>query len=51
LKAFIFLILLELRHPIYDMGGKIAVTLFMTLMGALAGLGYAYEQIRQKRKL
>jgi hypothetical protein len=51
LKAFIFLILLELRHPLYDMGGKSAVTIFMTLMGALAGLGYAYEQIRQKRKL
>ena len=51
LKAFIFLVLLEIRHPIYDAGGKVAVTLFMTLMGALAGLGYGYEQIRQKRKL
>jgi hypothetical protein len=51
LKTFIFLILLELRHPIYDAGGRVAVTLFMTLMGALAGLGYAYEQIRQKRNL
>ena len=50
LKTFIFLILLELRHPIFDAGGKVAVTVFMTLMGALAGLGYAYEQIRQKRK-
>ena len=51
LKAFVFLVLLELRHPIYDAGGKVAVTIFMTLMGALAGLGYAYDQIRQKRKL
>jgi FtsH-binding integral membrane protein len=51
LKAFLFLILLELRHPIYDAGGKAAVTVFMTFMGALAGLGYAYELIRQKRKL
>jgi hypothetical protein len=51
LKAFLFLILLELRHPIYDAGGKVAVTVFMTIMGALAGLGYAYELIRQKRKL
>ncbi|MBE2221442.1 MAG: hypothetical protein IAF02_07875 [Anaerolineae bacterium] len=50
LKAFIFLVLLELRHPIYDAGGRTAVALFMTVMGALAGLGYAYEQIRQKRK-
>ena len=51
LKAFVFLVLLELRHPIYDAGGKVAVTIFMTLMGALAGLGYDYDQIRQKRKL
>lgn len=51
LKTFLFLILLELRHPIYDAGGKVAVALFMTVMGALAGLGYAYEQIRKKRKL
>lgn len=50
LKTFLFLILLELRHPIYDAGGKTAVALFMTVMGALAGLGYAYEQIRKKRK-
>jgi len=50
LKTFIFLVLLELRHPIYDSGGKVAVAIFMTLMGALAGLGYAYEKIRQKRK-
>ena len=51
LKAFVFLVLLELRHPIYDAGGKVAVTIFMTLMGALPGLGYAYDQSRQKRKL
>lgn len=48
LKASLFLILLELRHPVYDYGGKVAVTIFMTLMGALAGLYYAYDQIRQK---
>ncbi len=51
LKAVLFLILLELRHPVYDYGGKPAVTSFMTLMGALAGLWYAYEQIRLGRKL
>lgn len=50
-KTFIFLVLLELRHPLYNWGGKIAVTLFMTAMGALAGLGYAVEKIRAKRKL
>ena len=50
LKAGLFLILLELRHPVYGYGGKTAVTIFMTIMGALAGFGYAYEQIRQKGK-
>ncbi len=48
-RACLFLVLLELRHPIYDFGGKFAVTIFMTVMGAVAGLWYAYEQIRQKR--
>lgn len=50
-KACLFLILLELRHPVYDMGGKEAVTIFMTVMGALAGFLYAFDQIRQKRAL
>lgn len=49
LKAVLFLILLELRHPIYDYGGKVAVMIFMTLMGVLVGLWYAYERIRQAR--
>ena len=38
LKAILFLILLELRHPVYDYGGRVAVTIFMTLMGVLGGL-------------
>ncbi|MDX1414650.1 MAG: hypothetical protein R3293_10695 [Candidatus Promineifilaceae bacterium] len=48
LKACLFLILLEMRHPLYDYGGKLAVTIFMMLIGALAGLWYAYDQIRQR---
>lgn len=48
LKAALFLILLELRHPVYAWGGKVAVTIFMTLMGALAGLWYGYGQLRQR---
>jgi hypothetical protein len=48
--ALLFLIMLELRHPIYDVGGRIAVTIFMGVMGVLAGLWYAYDQIRNKRK-
>lgn len=50
LKAILFLILLELRHPVYDYGGKVAVTLFMTLMGVLTGLWYAYDQMRQREQ-
>ena len=48
-KTFIFLVLLELRYPLYIWGGNVAVTLFMTAMGALAGLGYAYEKSRTMR--
>lgn len=48
LKAILFLILLELRHPVYDYGGRMAVTIFMTLMGVLAGLWYAYDQMRRR---
>ena len=49
-KAFLFLLLLELRHPVYDYGGKVAVTIFMSIMGALAGLGYAYDRIKRSTK-
>ena len=48
IKAALFLILLELRHPVYDFGGKVAVTIFMTLMGTATGLWYAYDQMRQR---
>ncbi|MFO7684412.1 MAG: hypothetical protein R6X34_30650 [Chloroflexota bacterium] len=50
IKTFLFLILLELRHPFYNAGGRVAVSLYMTLMGALAGLWYAYEQLRGRKK-
>ncbi len=50
IKAFLFLILLELRHPVYDYGGKIAVALFMTVMGALAGLWYALDRVKRSGK-
>ena len=50
LKAILFLILLELRHPVYDYGGRVAVTIFMTLMGVLGGLWYAYDQMRQREQ-
>lgn len=50
LKAILFLILLELRHPVFDYGGKVAVTIYMGLMGVLTGLWYAYNQIRQRVK-
>ena len=50
LKAALFLILLELRHPVYNYGGRVAVTIFMTLMGVLGGLWYAYAQMRQREE-
>lgn len=50
LMSSLFLIFLELRHPIYDLGGKVAVTVVMGLMGALTGLWYAYNLIRKKGK-
>ena len=46
-KTAVLLTLLELRHPLYDMGGKTAVILVMALAGAAAGLWYAFEQSRQ----
>ena len=48
-KTAVLLALLELRHPLYDMGGKTAVSLVMTLAGAAAGLWYAYEQSRRPK--
>jgi hypothetical protein len=49
LKSILFLILLESRHPVYEYGGKFAVTIYMTVMGILGGLWYAYEKIRRAR--
>ncbi len=48
-KTAVLLALLELRHPLYDMGGKTAVSLVMALAGAAAGLWYAYEQSRRPK--
>lgn len=48
-KTFFFLLMLELRHPVYNARGRVAVAAFMTLMGALAGLWYAFEQIRGRK--
>jgi hypothetical protein len=50
LKAILFLTLLELRHPVYDYGGRMAVTIFMTLMGMAAGFLYAYDQMRNREQ-
>ena len=49
-KALLFLVMLELRHPFYDYGGRFAVAIFMTIMGGLAGLWYAYERLKRSRK-
>lgn len=49
-KTAVLLALLELRHPLYEMGGKTAVALVMTLAGAAAGLWYAREQTRRPKE-
>ena len=43
-KTAVLLTLLELRHPLHDMGGKTAVVVVMCLAGTAVGLWYAYEQ-------
>lgn len=37
------LLLLEARHPVYGAAGKAGVTVFMTVMGAAAGVLYAWR--------
>lgn len=39
-----FIAMLEGRHLAYDWGGKTAVVLLTTLMGAISGLWYGYTQ-------
>ncbi len=39
-----FIAMLEGRHLAYDWGGKTAVILLTTLMGAISGLWYGYTQ-------
>jgi len=48
-KTAVLLALLELRHPLYDLGGKTAVSLVMALAGAAAGFWYAREQARRPK--
>ncbi len=47
IKVALALTLLEGRHIAYDWGGKTAVTIFTVIMGAAAGLWFAYAQTRQ----
>lgn len=53
LKAFVtavfILLLLEARHPVYDFGGKLAVSIYTTICGAATGAWYAYD-IRRRKK-
>lgn len=41
------LLVLEGRHPIHDVAGRIGVTIYTVLAGALAGLWYGYRQTDQ----
>ena len=44
------LAVLAARHPVYDWGGRLAVTIMTTVMGALFGLWWERRQERQKEK-
>lgn len=48
-KAALALSLLEGRHLAFNWGGKTAVTIFTTLMGAVTGLWFAYDQQRTEK--
>ena len=50
LKFSLFLAVLALRHPLYEFGGLIAVTVMTTIMGAIAGGWYGYQQQQQEQK-
>lgn len=47
-KAALALSLLEGRHLAFNWGGKTAVIIFTTLMGAITGLWFAYSQQRHE---
>lgn len=47
-KASLALLLLEMRHVVYQQGGKALVTVFTTIMGGAAGLWYAVERLRRR---
>ena len=47
-KYAVALSVLEGRHFAFDWGGKVAVIIMTTIMGALAGVWYAYEQTRKE---
>lgn len=44
LKYALLLLLLDARHPVYDWGGRTAVSVMTTLAGGLSGLWLAWEQ-------
>lgn len=48
LKTFLLLLMLDARHVAYALGGRAATTVLMTAGGAIAGLWYAYDQLRRE---
>ncbi|MEM7119262.1 MAG: hypothetical protein AAF614_43005 [Chloroflexota bacterium] len=50
LKFSLFLAVLALRHPLYEFGGLIAVTAMTTIMGAIFGGWYGYQQQQQESR-
>ncbi len=49
-KFVLGLTLLEVRHYVYDLGGKWLVTVFTTILGAAGGYWLAQTDINKKQK-
>ena len=50
LKFAFILLVLEARHPAYDIGGRTTVIMMTTLMGAWAGWWYAQSSVDIEQK-
>jgi hypothetical protein len=50
IKTAFLLLVLDARHVAYAIGGKVAVTIYTTVAGGLAGLWFAYDQNRNMNK-
>lgn len=50
LKFTFVLAILAARYPLYDASGPVAVTIMTTIMGAIAGGWYGYQEQKQREQ-